>query len=66
MAGRGARLLKPAAVISGIGSLIALGRGLSRRSARYAPYLAGFLFAAVVVLVSVQWLISAHFDDLTG
>ena len=62
---RGEQLLKPAAVISAIGSLVALGRGLSRRSARYAPYVAGFLFAAVVVLVCVQWLISAHYDDQT-
>ena len=40
---RGTELLKPAAVISAIGSLVALGRGLSRRSARYAPYVAGYL-----------------------
>ena len=47
---QGAQLLKPAAVI---------------RSVRYAPYVAGFLFAAVVVLVCVQWLISAHYDEQT-
>ncbi len=52
-------------MISAIGSLVALGRGLSRRSARYAPYVAGFLFSAVVVLVCVQWLISAHYDEQT-
>ena len=59
---RGEDLLKPAAVLSGIGSIVALARGLSMRSARFAPYVAGWLFAAVVVLVGVQWLTNAQYD----
>jgi hypothetical protein len=60
---QGARLLTPAVIVSAIGSLIALGRGLSRRGARYAPYVAGWLFVVVVLLVCVQWLIHAAYDD---
>jgi hypothetical protein len=60
---QGARLLTPAVIVSAIGSLIALGRGLSRRGARYAPYAAGWLFVVVVLLVCVQWLIHAAYDD---
>jgi hypothetical protein len=55
-------LLKPAVVLSAIGSLAALARGLSGRNARFAPYVAGWLFAAVVALVSVQWIINAQYD----
>jgi hypothetical protein len=53
----------PAVIVSAVGSLIALGRGLFRRGARYAPYVAGWLFVVVVLLVCVQWLIHAAHDD---
>jgi hypothetical protein len=57
------RLITPAVIISAIGSLIALARGLSRQTARFAPYLAGWLFVLVVLLVCVHWLINATYDD---
>ena len=59
---QGERLFTPA-VIAAIGSLIALARGLSRRTARFAPYVAGWLFVLVVLLVCVHWLINATYDD---
>ena len=59
----GRRLLTPAVIISAIGSLIALARGLSRQTARFAPYVAGWLFVLVVLLVCVHWLINSAYDD---
>jgi hypothetical protein len=60
---RGASLVTPALIVSAVGSLIALGRGLSRQTARFAPYVAGALFVVVVLLVCVHWLINATYDD---
>jgi hypothetical protein len=59
----GAQYLKPAALLSGIGAVVALARGLAKTSARLAPYVGGALFVLLVVLVSLSWVTQARLDS---
>jgi hypothetical protein len=59
----GVQYLKPAAVVSGIGAVVALVRGLAKTGARLAPYVGGLLFVLLVVLVSLSWITQARLDS---
>jgi hypothetical protein len=59
----GVQYLKPAALLSGIGAVVALLRGLAKTSARLGPYVGGALFVLLVVLVSLSWVTQARLDS---